>query len=437
MLPEHDAVRRLHAQYASARALADSASLHEAAPHVLRAVCEALGWEYGGLWRVDAQALTLRCVDTFHLPGARFPEFEAESRRRAFPRGAGLPGRVWESGEPAWVPDVVGDPLCPRAPVAAREGLHGALGFPVLLHAEVLGVLEFFSREIRPPDEELLEMLGAIGGQIGQLAERERAEGELTTLFRMSRDLLCIAGFDGRFRRLNPAWERTLGFTPEELMARAYVEFVHPEDRASTTAEGRKLAEGAETVAFENRYLCKDGSYRWLSWSAAPLPEEGLIYATARDVTDQKRAAAELRRATEAADAANRAKGDFLANVSHEIRTPMNAVIGMSGLLLGTALTEEQREYAEIVRSSGDALLTVINDVLDFSKIEAGRMDLEAQPFDLREAVEGALDLVAVRAADKGLDLAYMISDDTPSAIVGDVTRLRQILLNLLGNAVK
>jgi two-component system, sensor histidine kinase and response regulator len=423
--------------YETACALAESETLIEAAPRMLQAICSALGWEYGAFWTVDRAAAHLRLAATWHASSLPFDEFAAVSRATTLAAGVGLPGRVWSSLQSAWIPDVVRDPNFPRASAADRAGLHAAFGFPVLGRTEILGVMEFFSREIREPDADLLGMLTTVGSQIGLFVERKRAEEELDRFFVLSRDLLCIANFDGYFLRLNPAWERTLGIPREELLAKPWLDFVHPDDREATIGARSTIVNDSELTAFENRYRCADGTYKWLQWNSVAHKDLGLIHAVARDVTEPKRVERELESAKRRAEEATVAKSEFLANMSHEIRTPMNAIIGMTDLALRTTLTEEQRDYLRTVKDSSEALLALVNDILDFSKVEARQLSLEEVPFGFRDVVEDAVRLLASRADAKGLELACRIAPDVPDALLGDPGRLRQVLINLVGNAIK
>jgi PAS domain S-box-containing protein len=316
------AERRLTAEYVAARALTDAATLADAAPRVLEALCTALSWDYGALWHVDASGGALRCVQAWHLPAVSVPEFDAASRTTTFQRGVGLPGRVWASGAAAWIPDVVRDANFPRAEIARREGLHGAFALPILAGHRVAGVMEFFSHEIREPDAGLLRMLTQVGADIGRFMERKRADEELERFFTLSLDLLCVAGFDGYFKRLNPAWAQVLGYSIDELLARPYLDFVHPDDRTPTTSEADMLGGGGRVVSFENRYRAKDGSYRWLQWNAVPLASEQAIYAAARDLTAQRQAAetiARYSRDLKASRAAEAASASRLARLVSEL----------------------------------------------------------------------------------------------------------------------
>ena len=240
----------------------------------------------------------------------------------------------------------------------------------------------------------------------------------------------------------SPAYEQVWGRPRQQLYDRpsAWIDSVHPEDRENASQMYRLSLSGSPAES-EYRIVRPDGEIRWIHARSSPVCDsQGKFLRSvgiAEDTTEQRRVLEEVRGARAAAEAASRVKSEFLANMSHEIRTPMNGILGMTELALDTHLTREQREYLLAVKSSGDTLLRVLNDILDFSKVEAGKLDLELIDFSLQDCVGETVKALAVRAHEKGLELAYRVGPEVPQRVIGDPVRLRQILTNLVGNAIK
>ena len=253
---------------------------------------------------------------------------------------------------------------------------------------------------------------------------------------------MCLTGPDGRFWQANAALSQMLGYSQQELLTGAWQAITHPEDLERSREAAVQLKKcPAESAEFEKRYLHKSGSIIWARLKISAVTNnrrEVCHYIThIEDITERKLAADELLKAKEAAEAASHAKSEFLANMSHEIRTPMNGIIGMTELALDTELSAGQREYLTTVRASAESLLTIINDILDFSKIEAGKFTMESAAFDLEEILQEVVQVMAVPAHEKELELLFENRAKLPAVVLGDPGRLRQIVVNLLGNAIK
>ena len=636
-----------------------SVPLAELSHSILAAVRDAFGTDACAVRYIDGDDIVL-------LASVGIPEGSTPMRLSAH---EGLAGAMIREVRPAVVRDVRTNPACAylgsesEANATEHFSFVSYAGAPMQADGRVVGLLGIFStgepRDFSDSDLDLLQIVanqiavamindrlyGAMREQAGalerEIAERQRAQRELDRFFNLSADPLCIANFDGYFLRVNPAWGEVLGRTQEEMLATPFLAFVHPDDVLRTSRELNNLKSGEGRERFQNRYRHRDGHYVWLSWSTVPLPEEGLVYAIARDVTrikaeeeevlrhrdrleelvenrtreleatnnrlrrevrdrtqlahlasrlsgidtlhemvvtvseasesmmrwdahffgvlrpgtdlmeslfvvdtiggakamlpgtqwrrgeskllkrlgkegafllngppnaplslvgfgDEHRPsisrvyapvvsgetmigllsvqsyvedffgeedvrrleqfasvlapainrafAEEARRqaegalvnALEEARRATRVKAEFLANMSHEIRTPMNAILGMGELLMGTPLSPEQLDLCNIMRRAGEGLLVVVNDILDLSKIEAGRVRLEAIEFSVDDCLREVLEIIAMEAHERGLELRREHEGPPlPVISVGDPLRLRQILLNLTANAVK
>lgn len=279
-----------------------------------------------------------------------------------------------------------------------------------------------------------------------ELENRERVEGERDSFFSMSLDLLCIAGFDGYFKRLNPAWERALGFTIEQLLAEPYMSFVHPDDREATIAEAKYIHSGADVISFENRYRCKDGSYRWLLWTVKPFLEQKIIYAAARDITERKRAEEALRRAhnelelrvqerTAELQHRNRDLETLLYVTSHDLREPLRAIENFSRLVhdrYAGSLEEKGRDFLRRVVRGAQRMDRLMTDLLTLSRIQ--RMELPTEDVEGTSLVEEALRQLEEKIKETGARVR--VTNDLPRLRVNR-TWATQGISNLIANALK
>ncbi len=303
------------------------------------------------------------------------------------------------------------------------------------------GEIRWISVRMFPVSSKDHNILVGIAQDCTDRVQAEAAQEFLAAIVRGSEEGIVGTDLNGRILSWNHGAEKLFGYSAEEAIGRSVTLLVPANDQDASWTALERAKSGQEVERYEATRLAKSGAFVDVSVSLSPVRNRRGqpigISAIYRDIAQQKRVAIELMQAKEAAEEASRAKSEFLANMSHEIRTPMNGVLGMAEVLLETELTDEQREYVEIVQYSATSLLTIINDILDFSKIEAKKLTLEHRQFRLRELMASVLKEMEIHAQKQGLTLACSTADDVPEVVSGDSGRIRQILVNLVNNGIK
>jgi len=495
--------RRLDAQLQVARILAASDSMAAAAPALLQAIGESVGWEMGQMWSVDRAAEVLRYLAVWRLPSVPAAELEEASRARTFRRGVGLPGRIWAAGRSEWITDIASDDNLPRGPIAIKAGLRSAFGLPVMVDHEVSGVMEFFSRDQQTPDESLLAIMNIIGHQIGNFVDRRRAEEERAQTYdREQRARLEIETAIDRMKQVQTVTDVALAhLSMDELLAELLTR-VREALNVDTVAILLLEPEGDELVAWAakgleeevdlgvripvgagfagkvaasrspviindldkadvlNPLFKKKGIKSLLG---VPLLIEGRVigvmhvgrltrYEFTEDDTrllqlvadrialaiDNARLFEEERTARLEAEAASRAKDEFLTTISHELRTPLTPIIGWIHMIRNGILPDKEMIHGlSVIEKNSYALKRLINDLLDMSAILSGKMRMEELPVSLEQVVREAVETVRPFADTRNIDLVVTFHDWQNEIVSGDRTRLVQVFWNLLHNAIK